>query len=55
MNFSRLSKCQTPGPGIILLLEPMSDDIKIKIQFDNFGEKVLLLKYAKIRIIEEKS
>ena len=43
------------GPGIILLLEPMSDDIKIKIQFDNFGEKVLLLKYAKIRIIEEKS
>lgn len=42
------------GLGIILLLEPMSDDIKIKIQFDNFGEKVLLLKYAKIRIIEEK-
>ena len=39
-NIRQLSNVQKP------------DDAKTVISFDDFGEKILLLKYAKLRIIE---
>ncbi len=40
------------GPGVIKKLEGRAPDLKAVIEFDGFGEKILLLKYAKIRVIE---
>ena len=37
------------GPGTILELSGRVPDMKARIRFDAFGEKLLLLKYAKIR------
>jgi DNA helicase-2/ATP-dependent DNA helicase PcrA len=37
------------GPGTILELSGSVPDMKAKIRFDLHGEKLLLLKYAKIR------
>ena len=37
------------GPGTILELSGRAPEMKAKIRFDGFGEKLLLLKYAKIR------
>ena len=37
------------GVGKVLEISGNVPDIKAKIQFENFGEKILLLKYAKIR------
>lgn len=39
------------GFGTILEISGSVVDLKAKIEFDNFGEKLLLLKYAKIRVI----
>ncbi len=39
------------GEGTILNLDGNSDNARITVRFDNVGEKVLLLKFAKIRII----
>ena len=33
-------------------LSGTAPDVKAVIEFDNFGEKILLLKYAKVRILE---
>ena len=41
------------GPGTILELSGSVPDMKAKIRFDAFGEKLLLLKYAKIRPLQE--
>ena len=40
------------GPGTILELSGSVPDMKAKIRFDAFGEKLLLLKYAKIRPLQ---
>ena len=37
------------GPGTILELSGRAPEMKAKIRFDAHGEKLLLLKYAKIR------
>jgi len=37
------------GLGKILEISGGPEDLKARISFDNFGEKILLLKYAKIR------
>ncbi len=37
------------GPGTILELSGRAPEMKAKIRFDDYGEKLLLLKYAKIR------
>jgi Superfamily I DNA and RNA helicases len=37
------------GPGTILELSGRAPEMKAKIRFDEYGEKLLLLKYAKIR------
>ena len=37
------------GPGTILELSGVAPEMKAKIRFDAHGEKLLLLKYAKIR------
>ncbi len=37
------------GPGTILKLSGSAPDMKAVISFDDFGEKLLLLKYAKLR------
>lgn len=39
------------GKGRIVSLTGSIPDIKAKVQFDNYGEKLLLLKYAKMRIL----
>ena len=40
------------GPGTILELSGSVPDMKAKIRFDLHGEKLLLLKYAKIRPLQ---
>ena len=40
------------GYGVILSIEGNGIDKKAKIRFDNHGEKILLLKYAKIRKVD---
>lgn len=40
------------GFGVIRQISGTGTDLKAKIAFDNFGEKILLLKYAKIRLVE---
>lgn len=37
------------GVGTILELSGRAPDMKAKINFDAYGEKLLLLKYAKLR------
>ena len=37
------------GPGTVLELSGSAPDMKARIRFDVHGEKLLLLKYAKIR------
>ena len=37
------------GAGRILSIEGVAPELKAKILFDNYGEKLLLLKYAKLR------
>lgn len=39
------------GPGKILEITGTAPDLKAKIAFDSYGEKLLLLKYAKMRVI----
>ena len=39
------------GFGKILEISGNSSDLKAKISFDDHGEKILILKYAKIRVI----
>jgi DNA helicase-2/ATP-dependent DNA helicase PcrA len=39
------------GFGKILEITGTSTDLKAKIEFDEHGEKILMLKYAKIRLI----
>jgi DNA helicase-2/ATP-dependent DNA helicase PcrA len=39
------------GFGKILEISGPAADLKAKISFDDYGEKILLLKYAKIRTI----
>ena len=38
------------GYGVIRQITGTGMDLKAKILFDSFGEKILLLKYAKIRV-----
>ena len=40
------------GTGIILSIDTSQADARIKVEFENTGEKNLLLKFAKFRIIE---
>lgn len=40
------------GAGTILTLSGTAPDMKAQIRFDEYGEKLLLLKYAKLRPIE---
>ena len=39
------------GPGKILEITGAAPDLKARIAFDSYGEKLLLLKYAKMRVI----
>ena len=39
------------GYGKILEISGSSSDLKAKIAFDDHGEKILILKYAKIRVV----
>lgn len=39
------------GPGKILEITGTAPELKAKIAFDSYGEKLLLLKYAKMRVI----
>ena len=39
------------GIGVITAIETMNSDYKLTIQFENIGEKKILLKYAKLEII----
>ena len=39
------------GAGTIKQLSGTAPDVKAVIEFDSFGEKILLLKYAKVRIL----
>jgi DNA helicase II / ATP-dependent DNA helicase PcrA len=41
------------GKGLVLQLEGKEDDKKATIQFDSKGEKILLLRYARLRILTE--
>ena len=41
------------GFGVIQQITGTGTDLKARISFDNFGEKILLLKYAKIRVPKE--
>ena len=41
------------GLGIIKNISKNGGDYKATIDFDDFGEKLLLLKYAKVRIVEK--
>ena len=41
------------GPGTILELSGRAPEMKAKIRFDVHGEKLLLLKYAKLRPIQK--
>ena len=40
------------GYGVIKEISGGASDLKANIQFDEHGEKILLLKYAKIRAID---
>ena len=40
------------GPGTVLELSGSAPDMKARIRFDAHGEKLLLLKYAKIRPLQ---
>ena len=40
------------GFGQILEISGQATDLKAKIAFDDHGEKILLLKYAKIRVVK---
>lgn len=39
------------GFGRIIEISGSGNDLKAKMQFDSYGEKILLLKYAKVRVI----
>ena len=39
------------GPGLVLSIDGKIPELKAKVRFDRFGEKLLLLKYAKMRHI----
>ena len=39
------------GEGIISSIEPENDDLKVDIQFEKFGHKRLMAKYANLEII----
>ena len=39
------------GPGKILEITGTAPDLKARIAFDSYGEKLLLLKYAKMRVV----
>lgn len=39
------------GQGKILEITGNAPDLKAKITFDHYGEKLLLLKYAKMRVM----
>ena len=39
------------GEGIINYVEPEGDDLKVDIQFEKFGHKRLMAKYANLEII----
>ena len=39
------------GPGRILEITGTLPDLKARVVFDGYGEKILLLKYAKIRVV----
>lgn len=41
------------GTGVVLLLEGKEEDRKATIRFDAKGEKILLLRYARLRILTE--
>lgn len=41
------------GYGRIVTLEREGSSVKAKVLFDEYGEKLLLLQYAKLRIVEE--
>lgn len=41
------------GTGVVLLLDGKEDDRKATIRFDVKGEKILLLRYARLRILTE--
>jgi DNA helicase-2/ATP-dependent DNA helicase PcrA len=41
------------GFGRIVEITGSSADLKARIAFDEHGEKVLILKYAKIRVVEQ--
>jgi DNA helicase-2/ATP-dependent DNA helicase PcrA len=38
------------GYGVVVQMDTTGADRKARIQFDNFGEKTLLLSFAKLRI-----
>ena len=40
------------GKGVIKEISGAPADLKARIAFDDHGEKILLLKYAKIRILQ---
>ena len=40
------------GEGTIILLSPENDDLKVDIEFDKFGHKRLMAKYANLEIID---
>ena len=40
------------GFGRILEITGTAADLKAKIAFDDHGEKILILKYAKIRVVD---
>ena len=42
------------GFGVIVRMEGSGNDLKAVVCFDHFGEKVLLMKFAKLRRAEEK-
>ena len=37
------------GPGLILEISGVVPELKARVRFDEYGEKLLLLKYAKMR------
>ena len=40
------------GAGTILTLSGTAPDMKAQIRFDEYGEKLLLLKYAKFTVVD---
>jgi DNA helicase-2/ATP-dependent DNA helicase PcrA len=40
------------GFGRIVEISGAASDLKAKIAFDDHGEKILILKYAKVRVVE---